>query len=36
MASLKQIIKEKMESAISLNVPLIAEVSEANTWYDSK
>ena len=32
----KQIIKEQMESAINLNVPLIAEVSEANTWYDCK
>lgn len=32
----KQIIKEQMENAINLNVPLIAEVSEANTWYDCK
>ena len=30
------ILKEKMENAIKLRVPLIAEVSEATNWYDCK
>ena len=30
------ILKECMENAIKLNVPLIAEVSEAKNWYDCK
>ena len=33
---IKKIIKEAMESAASLKVPLIADVSEANNWYDCK
>ena len=32
----KQIIKKEMESAIVLNVPLIADVSEADNWYECK
>lgn len=32
----KKIIVESMESAISLRVPLIAEVSEASNWYECK
>ena len=32
----KDILKEKMENAIKLRVPLIAEVSEATNWYDCK
>ena len=32
----KEIIKTEMESAIKLNVPLIAEVSEAENWYECK
>lgn len=32
----QQIIKECMESAAKLNVPLVAEISEANNWYDCK
>lgn len=31
-----EILKSNMESAIKLNVPLIAEVSEATNWYDCK
>ena len=27
---------KSMESAIKLDVPLIAEISEANNWYDCK
>ena len=30
------LLKEKMENAIKLRVPLIAEVSEATNWYDCK
>ena len=36
VAELKDIIKESMETAIELNVPLIADLSEARTWYDCK
>ena len=32
----KEIIKDEMEKAIKLNVPLIAEVSEAENWYECK
>ena len=32
----KTIIKNSMESAIYLDVPLIAEISEAENWYDCK
>ena len=31
-----KIMKKCMESAIQLKVPLIAEISEANNWYDCK
>lgn len=33
---IKKIIKECMESAANLKVPLVAEISEANNWYDCK
>lgn len=32
----KDIMKQSMESAIKLNVPLIADISEAKNWYDCK
>ena len=32
----KEILKTSMESAASLKVPLVAEISEANNWYDCK
>ncbi len=32
----KEILKQCMESAANLNVPLIADVSEADNWYDCK
>ena len=32
----KEILKNCMENAINLNVPLIAEVSEAENWYECK
>lgn len=32
----KKILKESMENAIKLDVPLIAEISEANNWYEAK
>ncbi len=33
---IKQILKSEMETAVNLNVPLIAEISEASNWYDCK
>ena len=32
----KNIVKEQMENAITLKIPLIAEVSEAQNWYECK
>ena len=32
----KEILKTSMENAIKLDVPLIAEISEATNWYDCK
>ena len=32
----KQILKEEMESVIELNVPLLVDVEEGKTLYDSK
>ena len=32
----KMLLQKNMESACKLNVPLIAEVSEATNWYDCK
>lgn len=32
----KQILKESMENAFELDVPLEVEVSEADNWYDVK
>ena len=32
----KEIVKQSMESAAKLDVPLVAEVSEATNWYDCK
>ena len=34
--TVKEILKQCMEQAINLNVPLIAEVSEAANWYECK
>ncbi len=33
---IKEILKESMESAIQLEVPLIADIAEATNWYDCK
>ena len=33
---IKQILKQSMESAATLKVPLIADISEATNWYDCK
>ena len=32
----KKLLQKCMESAANLKVPLIAEVSEADNWYDCK
>ena len=33
---IQEIMKKCMESAADLKVPLVAEISEANNWYDCK
>lgn len=33
---IKQMMKQSMETAISMQVPLIADLSEAKNWYDCK
>lgn len=33
---IKQIMKQSMETAITMKVPLIADISEAKNWYDCK
>ena len=33
---IKNIMKECMETAINMQVPLIVDISEANNWYDCK
>lgn len=33
---IQKIMKESMELAIQLKVPLIADISEAKNWYDCK
>lgn len=33
---IKQIMKQSMETAISMQVPLIADISEAKNWYECK
>ena len=30
------LLQEEMESAVSLNVPLVAEAKVGETWYDAK
>ena len=32
----KEIMKKEMETAIKLKIPLVAEISEAQNWYDCK
>ena len=32
----KKILKEQMEKVVKLDIPLIAEISEANNWYECK
>ena len=32
----KEILKESMENAAKLEVPLKVEIEEAKTWYDAK
>ena len=33
---IKEIMKHSMESAVNLQVPLIADIAEAKNWYDCK
>ena len=34
--TVKSILKTCMESAVTLNVPLVADISQADNWYDCK
>lgn len=36
LTTVKQMVKETMEQAISLSVPLIADENEGQTWYEAK
>ncbi len=36
LASVKELVKETMEAAISLSVPLLADESVGQTWYEAK
>lgn len=36
LTEVKALLKEEMENAYKLNVPLVAEVNEGNTWFDLK
>lgn len=36
LEQVKQLVKETMESAVSLSVPLIADENEGQTWYEAK
>ena len=31
-----QLLKESMENVVKLSVPLVAEMTEANSWYECK
>ena len=32
----KKIVKQSMEQAVDLKVPLVADISEAENWYECK
>ena len=36
LASIKKLVKQTMEEAIQLSVPLIADENEGVTWYEAK
>ena len=36
LAAIKKIVKQTMEEAIQLSVPLIADENEGVTWYEAK
>jgi DNA polymerase-1 len=36
MEDLTQLVREKMENAITLNVPLVVDISHGKTWYEAK
>jgi len=36
LAAIKELVKETMESAIELAVPLEADENEGKTWYEAK
>ena len=36
LAAIKKLVKQTMEEAIQLNVPLIADENEGVTWYEAK
>ena len=36
LEAVKKIVKEKMENAIELVVPLVVDIGEGYSWYDAK
>ena len=36
LSQVKHILKEEMENAVSLSVPLVVDMKEGNSWYETK
>ena len=36
VAAVKEILRDKMENAFTLSVPLVVDISEGKSWFDCK